>query len=59
MRFDPNANPPAYVTDGDEEDLRIEKGELVRLRIVGTRIDSTEIVSFLRLFMGVVCNWHH
>lgn len=45
MKFDANANPPAYYLEGDEEDLRIEKGETVRLRIVGTRIDSTEIVS--------------
>ena len=43
IKFDSNSNPPAYMGDGDEEDLRIEKGEVVRLRIVGTRIDSTEI----------------
>jgi hypothetical protein len=26
--------------------VRIEKGEMVRIRIVGTRVDAKEIVSF-------------
>ncbi|KAK9718817.1 DNA-directed RNA polymerase II subunit [Basidiobolus ranarum] len=39
MKFDPNGNPPCY----QSEDQIIEKGGLVRLKIVGTRIDATEI----------------
>lgn len=46
LRFDANANPPAYVGEQeyDQNGARIEKGETVRIRIVGTRIDATEIV---------------
>nr|KAJ3420993.1 DNA-directed RNA polymerase II subunit [Polyrhizophydium stewartii] len=46
LKFDPNSNPPAYIGDGQEigeASVRIEKGEKVRLRIVGTRVDATEI----------------
>ena len=39
MRFDPNLNPPAYVS----EDQTIEKGSRVRLKIVGTRVDVGEM----------------
>ncbi|TPX67692.1 hypothetical protein SpCBS45565_g03574 [Spizellomyces sp. 'palustris'] len=44
-RFDPSANPPAYVSDGEEADisLRIEKGQAVRARIIGMRTDAREI----------------
>ncbi|KAI9011533.1 RNA polymerase Rpb7 [Gaertneriomyces semiglobifer] len=43
-RFDPNANPPAYVPDTDDaETLRIEKGVGVRARIIGVRNDAREI----------------
>ncbi|PWA03400.1 hypothetical protein BB558_000452 [Smittium angustum] len=41
MKFDPNGNPPSYTSS----DQKIEKGSLVRLKIVGTRVDATEIVS--------------
>lgn len=39
MKFDANSNPPSYAS----EDQLIEKGIKVRLKIVGTRIDATEI----------------
>jgi len=39
MKFDPNANPPCFAS----EDQVIEKGTKVRLKIVGTRVDATEI----------------
>ncbi|KAJ3309216.1 DNA-directed RNA polymerase II subunit [Blyttiomyces sp. JEL0837] len=44
MQWDANANPPAYVgTLQASLDLRIEKGESVRIRIIGTRVDANEI----------------
>ncbi|KAH6565436.1 hypothetical protein BASA50_010938 [Batrachochytrium salamandrivorans] len=46
LKFDSNSNPPAYVGEGQEfgeASLRVEKGATVRLRIVGTRVDATEI----------------
>ncbi|KAK7677993.1 DNA-directed RNA polymerase II subunit [Cerrena zonata] len=39
MRFNPSANPPAYVSAEEN----IEKGSRVRLKIVGTRTDVNEI----------------
>ncbi|KAF8919440.1 hypothetical protein BDZ89DRAFT_991085 [Hymenopellis radicata] len=39
MKFDPNSNPPSFASD----DQIIEKTTLVRLKIVGTRVDATEI----------------
>ncbi|KAI0030626.1 hypothetical protein K488DRAFT_79534 [Vararia minispora EC-137] len=39
LRFDHNANPPAFAS----EDQTIEKGTKIRLKIVGTRVDATEI----------------
>ena len=41
IRFDPTSNPPCFSSD----DQVIEKGSKVRLKIVGTRVDATEIVS--------------
>ena len=49
MKFNPSANPPAYVSP----DENIEKGSRVRLKIVGTRTDVNEIYaigSIKRLF---------
>lgn len=40
MRFDPNSNPPSFASD----EQIIDKGTHVRLKIVGTRVDATEIV---------------
>lgn len=39
--FDPNANPPCFTST--EDVLKIEKGTRIRLKIVGTRVDATEI----------------
>lgn len=44
LKFDPNANPPCF--SSDEDQATIEKGTRIRLKIVGTRVDATEIVSF-------------
>ncbi|KAI9204652.1 RNA polymerase Rpb7 [Polychytrium aggregatum] len=44
LKFDPTSNPPAYIGEGqDAQDLRIEKGEGVRMRIVGIRTDAADI----------------
>jgi len=39
FKFDPNSNPPSWAS----EDQIIEKNTHVRLKIVGTRVDATEI----------------
>lgn len=39
LKFDPTANPPNYSGD----DQTVEKGSKVRLKLVGTRTDATEI----------------
>jgi len=39
MKFDPNSNPPSYASN----DQVIERDTHVRLKIVGTRVDATEI----------------
>ena len=39
MKFDPTSNPPAYVS----EDQVIDKGSRVRLKILGLRMDVSEI----------------
>ncbi|KAK9893724.1 DNA-directed RNA polymerase II subunit rpb7 [Cystobasidium minutum MCA 4210] len=41
MKFDPNANPPCF--SNPEEQVSIERNARVRLKIVGTRVDATEI----------------
>ena len=60
MRFDPNSNPPSFASDEqvykavqpfwslliDVWFKIIEKNTRVRLKIVGTRVDATEIVRF-------------
>jgi len=46
MVFDSSANPPCFKhrnMDEDDEEGLIEKGTKVRLKIVGTRVDATEI----------------
>ncbi len=61
LKFDANSNPPAYVGDAGlvnflfflnvskegSGETRLEKGESVRMRIIGTRVDATQIVSFI------------
>ncbi|KIY51911.1 hypothetical protein FISHEDRAFT_64042 [Fistulina hepatica ATCC 64428] len=39
LKFDPNSNPPSFASD----EQIIEKNTKVRLKIVGTRVDATEI----------------
>ncbi|KAE9410677.1 hypothetical protein BT96DRAFT_961464 [Gymnopus androsaceus JB14] len=39
MKFDPNSNPPSFAS----EEQIIEKNTRIRLKIVGTRVDATEI----------------
>ncbi|EPX71505.1 DNA-directed RNA polymerase complex II subunit Rpb7 [Schizosaccharomyces osmophilus] len=53
MRFDPAANPPNY----SGEDQVIERGSNVRLKIVGTRTDATEIFAIATMkedYLGVL-----
>lgn len=49
MKFDTQSNPPAFVSE--DETVRISKDDEVRLKIVGTRVDATEIVCFLLYFI--------
>ncbi|KAG0802145.1 hypothetical protein G6F22_000542 [Rhizopus arrhizus] len=42
FKFDVNGNPPCY----SSEDQVIQKDVRVRLKLVGTRVDATEIVSY-------------
>lgn len=44
MQFCPNGNPPCYKSQ--EEDVVIAAEDKIRLKIVGTRVDATGIVSF-------------
>ncbi|KAJ8508398.1 hypothetical protein ONZ45_g9326 [Pleurotus djamor] len=39
MKFDPTSNPPSFASD----EQIVEKNTRVRLKIVGTRVDATEI----------------
>ena len=39
--FQPQANPPCY--QSNDESVKIEKGERVRLKIIGVRNDAKEI----------------
>ncbi|KAJ4499078.1 hypothetical protein C8R41DRAFT_815929 [Lentinula lateritia] len=39
MKFEPNSNPPSFASDQQI----IEKNTKIRLKIVGTRVDATEI----------------
>ena len=42
LKFDPTANPPCF-SQPDDATATIQKGVRVRIKIVGTRIDATEI----------------
>lgn len=44
MEFCPNVNPPCYKSK--QEDNVIQEEDVIRLKIVGTRVDATGIVSF-------------
>lgn len=41
MTFDPNSNPPCYKTES--EDMVIQQDDEIRLKIVGTRVDASDI----------------
>merc|ERR1719206_1347853 len=41
MSFDPNSNPPCYKTS--DEDMVIQQDDEIRLKIVGTRVDASDI----------------
>lgn len=65
MQFCPNGNPPCYKSK--DEDVVISGEDKIRLKIVGTRVDATGIVSFAfhyqnfkfnKLCFFVVCNWN-
>jgi DNA-directed RNA polymerase II subunit RPB7 len=44
MEFDSQSNPASYVSQiSDEQPMRVTKDSEVRLRIMGTRVDATEI----------------
>lgn len=43
MQFCPNGNPPCYKSK--EEEVVIAQEDKIRLKIVGTRVDATGIVS--------------
>ena len=42
MQFEPNTNPPCYQSEDSVQ--RITKDDTIRFKVVGTRIDGTEIV---------------
>ena len=60
MQFCPNGNPPCYKSK--DEDVVISGEDKIRLKIVGTRVDATGIVSNLSWFILIklllvnVCN---
>lgn len=43
MQYCPNGNPPCYKSK--DEDVVIAAEDKIRLKIVGTRVDATGIVS--------------
>ena len=55
MAFDPNSNPPCYKTA--EEDMVIQQDDDIRVKIVGTRVDATDIFAIGTLmddYLGLV-----
>jgi len=55
MKFDPNSNPASFV--GEEDQLTIQQGTKVRVKIVGTRVDATEIFAIGTIkedFLGAI-----
>lgn len=54
MAFDANSNPPCYKTE--TEDMVIQVEDAIRLKIVGTRVDATDIFAIGTLmddFLGL------
>ena len=65
MQFDPNSTPPCYKTQ--DEDVVIQQDDEIRIKIVGLRVDATDIVSvinrlkvnfMLKFYMFLVCHWN-
>jgi len=60
MVFNSSANPPCFAprnSDEDEDENQIQKGTKVRLKIVGTRVDATEIFAIGTIkedFLGAI-----
>lgn len=52
MEFCPNVNPPCYKSK--QEDNVIQEEDVIRLKIVGTRVDATGIVSFIFIVDDIV-----
>jgi DNA-directed RNA polymerase II subunit RPB7 len=55
MKFDPNGNPACYKTES--EDMVIQVEDAIRLKIVGTRVDATDIFAIGTLmddFLGSI-----
>jgi DNA-directed RNA polymerase II subunit RPB7 len=55
MTFDPNSNPPCYKTA--DEDMVIQQDDEIRLKIVGTRVDASDIFAIGTLmddYLGLV-----
>jgi hypothetical protein len=60
MKFDVSTGVPQYVYPEDHPESsqwRIAKGEQVRLRIVGLRMEATEFVCKSHDFNLLVCHW--
>jgi len=54
IEYDPNSTPPCYKTK--EEDMVIQQDDDIRLKIVGTRVDATDIFAIGTLmddFLGL------
>jgi len=58
MRFEAQTNPPSYVSQiSDEQPMRITLGSEVRLKLIGTRVDATEIFAIGSIkedYLGVI-----
>lgn len=52
MQFCPNGNPPCYKSQ--EEDVVIAAEDKIRLKIVGTRVDASGIVSFIKCYVLLI-----
>ncbi|XP_059350891.1 DNA-directed RNA polymerase II subunit RPB7 isoform X2 [Daphnia carinata] len=55
MQFDPNSTPPCYKTQ--DEDVVIQQDDEIRIKIVGLRVDATDIFAIGTLmddYLGLV-----
>ena len=55
MVFDPNSNPPCYKTQ--DEEVMIQQDDEIRLKIVGTRVDASDIFAIGTLmddYLGLI-----